>query len=60
LPGLTTQCDQRCSQVLPDTHILSARLGHSTVALTLDIYSHVLLQADREAAEKIADLLPAC
>jgi integrase len=38
--------------------IVSARLGHATVALTLDVYSHVLPQADREAAEKIAALLP--
>jgi integrase len=38
--------------------IVSARLGHSTVALTLDVYSHVLPQADQEAAERIADLLP--
>ena len=38
--------------------IVSGRLGHATVALTLDVYSHVLPQADREAAEKIAALLP--
>ena len=38
--------------------IVSARLGHSTVALTLDVYSHVLPQADREAAQRIAALLP--
>jgi len=37
--------------------IVSARLGHSTVALTLDIYSHVLPQADAEAASQIAALL---
>ena len=37
--------------------IVSARLGHSTVALTLDIYSHVLPQADQEAAERIAALI---
>ena len=37
--------------------IVSARLGHATVALTLDVYSHVLPQADREAAERIAGLL---
>jgi integrase len=37
--------------------IVSGRLGHSTVALTLDIYSHVLPQADAEAAEKIAALI---
>ena len=38
--------------------IVSGRLGHSTVALTLDVYSHVLPQQDRDAAEAIADLLP--
>ena len=37
--------------------IVSARLGHATVALTLDVYSHVLPQADREAAERIAALI---
>jgi integrase/predicted RNA-binding Zn-ribbon protein involved in translation (DUF1610 family) len=37
--------------------IVSARLGHATVALTLDVYSHVLPQADREAAQSIAALL---
>ena len=37
--------------------IVSGRLGHSTVALTLDIYSHVLPQQDQQAAEAIADLL---
>lgn len=37
--------------------IVSARLGHSTVALTLDIYSHVLPQADAQAASQIAALL---
>ena len=37
--------------------IVSGRLGHSTVALTLDVYSHVLPQQDRDAAEAIADLL---
>ena len=37
--------------------IVSASLGHSTVALTLDIYSHVLPQQDQEAADRIAALL---
>ena len=31
--------------------------GASTVALTLDIYSHVLPQADQEAADRIAALI---
>lgn len=37
--------------------IVSARLGHATVALTLDIYSHVLPQHDQAAAAAIAALL---
>jgi integrase len=37
--------------------IVSGRLGHSTVALTLDIYSHVLPQADQDAADRIAALI---
>ena len=36
---------------------LGTRDGHSTVALTLDIYSHVLPQADQEAADRIAALI---
>ena len=34
--------------------IVSRRLGHSTVAFTLDVYSHVLPQVDAEVAELIA------
>ncbi len=37
--------------------IVSGRLGHSTVALTLDIYSHVLPQQDQDAADRIAALI---
>ncbi|MDN5294379.1 MAG: hypothetical protein PWQ31_1684 [Eubacteriales bacterium] len=33
--------------------IVSERLGHSTVGMTLDIYSHVLLTMQREAARAI-------
>jgi integrase/predicted RNA-binding Zn-ribbon protein involved in translation (DUF1610 family) len=38
--------------------IVSRRLGHATVAFTLDIYSHVLPQVDAEAAEFIATFVP--
>jgi hypothetical protein len=37
--------------------IASGRLGHSTAALTLDIYSHVPPQAEAEGAERIAALV---
>jgi integrase len=33
------------------------RLGHSTVALTLDRYSHVIEGMDRDAAETVAALI---
>lgn len=39
--------------------IVSERLGHSTIALTLDTYSHVLPTMQDEAAEKIDESLRA-
>jgi integrase len=33
------------------------RLGHATVSLTLDIYSHLLEQQHDDAAERIGDVL---
>ena len=35
--------------------IVSERLGHSTIAITLDLYSHVAQGLDADAAELIAD-----
>ena len=37
--------------------IVSERLGHSTVSLTLDIYSHALPSLQREAVERLAALV---
>ncbi|ABB16028.1 site-specific integrase [Carboxydothermus hydrogenoformans] len=37
--------------------IASSRLGHSTVAITLDLYSHVLTDMDEEVANKIDDII---
>jgi integrase len=39
--------------------IVSERLGHSTVAITLDTYSHSIPSMQREAANAIAEFLPA-
>jgi integrase len=36
--------------------IVSERLGHATVAFTLDVYSHVIPGLQEEAAERIAAL----
>ena len=33
------------------------RLGHSTAALTVDIYAHAIEQNGREAADEIGELL---
>jgi integrase len=38
--------------------VVSERLGHSTIAITLDIYSHCVPSLQREAAEAVAALLP--
>lgn len=37
--------------------VVSERLGHTTVALTLDTYAHVLPAMDRDAAERFGNLL---
>ena len=37
--------------------IASNRLGHSSVGITLDLYSHVLENVDREVSDKIEELL---
>ncbi|HSK96314.1 MAG TPA: site-specific integrase, partial [Euzebyales bacterium] len=37
--------------------VVSERLGHSTVAMTLDVYAHVLPAIDRDAADRFAALL---
>jgi integrase len=36
--------------------VVQERLGHSTIAMTMDIYSHVMPSMQQEVAEKIDDL----
>jgi len=45
--------------MLEDTHprVVQARLGHSQISVTMDLYSHVLPQQDREAAETLENLV---
>jgi hypothetical protein len=38
--------------------IVSERLGHSGVSITLDLYSHVSAHLQAEAAERVAGVLP--
>jgi integrase len=37
--------------------VVSDRLGHSSVAITLDVYSHVMPSMDEDAATKVANLI---
>jgi integrase len=37
--------------------VVSERLGHATVGITLDLYSHVAPSLDQQAAETVAGLL---
>jgi integrase len=36
--------------------MVQERMGHSTIAMTMDIYSHVLPSMQQEVAEKIDDM----
>jgi integrase len=37
--------------------VVSDRLGHSSISITGDIYSHVRAEVDQAAADQIADLI---
>ena len=38
-------------------HVVAARLGHSTVSMTLDVYSHALRDAHKDAAATLGKVL---
>ncbi|HMG30455.1 MAG TPA: tyrosine-type recombinase/integrase [Jiangellaceae bacterium] len=40
-----------------DIKVVSERLGHSTMAVTADLYTHVVPSLGRDAARRIAGLL---
>jgi hypothetical protein len=37
--------------------VISQRLGHATIAITMDTYSHVIPGLDEQAAEVVARLI---
>jgi integrase len=37
--------------------VISERLGHANISITLDTYSHVIPEIEEEAAEKVARLV---
>jgi integrase len=40
-------------------HVVSARLGHSSPVVTLNVYAHLLPTSDEQAAKTVAALLAA-
>ena len=38
-------------------HVISKRLGHSSVGITMDVYAHAFPSDDRDAAERVAAVL---
>jgi integrase len=37
--------------------VVQERLGHSSIAVTMDIYSHVLPAMESDAADRVASLI---
>lgn len=37
--------------------VISQRLGHASIGITIDTYAHVLPKADQETAETLARLI---
>ena len=52
-----TTTPRSCSPQVYPYLTLSKRLGHTSSAVTLDVYGHWLPEQDREAADIIARLL---
>jgi integrase len=39
------------------TKVISERLGHSNISMTMDLYSHIAPTLQREAADKLDSIL---
>ncbi|WP_411683105.1 tyrosine-type recombinase/integrase [Clostridium thailandense] len=37
--------------------VASSRLGHSTINITMDLYSHVLKDMNKDAADRLNDVI---
>ena len=46
-----------CWYKVPHPKVVSERLGHSDIAITLNTYSHAIPAMEAEAAEKVAALV---
>ncbi len=48
---------QRAQQNGVAPHVVMEQMGHSTIAMTMNTYSHVIPALQREAAERLDTLL---
>jgi len=55
--GLRHTCATLLLQAGTPVHIVSARLGHAKVAMTMEVYAHVLESDQKQAAETLGALL---
>jgi integrase len=51
------QCATLLLQAGQPVHVVSERLGHSKVSMTMDVYAHVLPDMQQDAAAKLGVLL---
>jgi integrase len=57
LPRPTTRPASFMLAARVDLKVTSDRLGHSSISITADTYSHVISKLDREAAERLDTLI---
>jgi integrase len=55
--GLRHTCATLLLRAKQPVHVVSERLGHKTVSMTLEVYAHVLPDMQREAADLLGALL---
>jgi ABC-type phosphate transport system permease subunit len=56
-PTFTITCATLLLQAGQPIHVVSERLGHSKVSMTMEVYAHVLPDMQREAAARLGALL---
>ncbi|HLG55205.1 MAG TPA: tyrosine-type recombinase/integrase [Vicinamibacterales bacterium] len=57
MPRLLHTCATLLLQAGQPVHVVSERLGHSTVSMTMEVYAHVLPDMQQQAATTMGALL---
>jgi integrase len=55
--GLRHTCATLLLQAGEPVHVVSERLGHATVSMTMEVYAHVLPDMQQDAARRLGALL---